>query len=357
MSSIFNKTKQLVEVGRSDAILAIPTQIPKLDQYIYGTRQGCYYLYGAESGVGKTTFVRETHMHKAYEIFKKVNDPSKLDVLFIDFSLEISAEINMAAAVSRRIYHDYQRVIPVDRLLGWQQEGGKLSDENYKLFCSYQSYFEEFEKRLLVVDEETSPTLYHDVLMQVARANGKFSREGKYISECGHYTPNNPNLYIIVIVDTVNLADMEPTHETVKSAIDRISRISVWFRNKCNITPIIIQQFNAEISSTDRSRYGVSTPLLRDFEDSKRTTKDANVVLGLYDAQRHLKEGTTLFRGYDITQLKSWFRSLHLLKNRNSEPNKFIPLKFDGAVGCFEQLPEASAMDEAAYALATKHTL
>ena len=66
---------------------------------------------------------------------------------------------------------------------------------------------------------------------------------------------------------------------------------------------------------------------MRDFEDSKRTVKDANVVWGLYDPQRHMKEGSDLFKGYDITMLKSWFKSIHLLKNRNGETNKFVPLK------------------------------
>lgn len=291
-------------------------------------------------------------MHKVYEHFKFVNDPAKLDVHFIDFSLEIAAEINVASAITRKIFHDYQKVIPVDRLLGWQQEGGRLSDDNYSLFCSYEDYAAEFERKLTVVDEETTPTIFHDILLDFAKSHGTFSREGRWISECGNYTPTNKQLYVIIIVDTVNLADMDSGHDSVKSSIDRISRLCVWFRNKCNFTPIIIQQFNAEISSTDRSRWGITTPLLRDFEDSKRTTKDANVVFGLYDPQRFMKEE---FKGYDITILKSWFRSIHLLKNRNSEPNKFIALKFDGAVGTFTQLPESSQMNETEYAKATRH--
>lgn len=48
---IFQKTKELVDLGRSDNIIAVPTGLPKIDKYVYGTRQGCYYLYGAESGI------------------------------------------------------------------------------------------------------------------------------------------------------------------------------------------------------------------------------------------------------------------------------------------------------------------
>lgn len=357
--SLVQNTQKLIEHGQSDRLLAIPTGLPKYDTFVYGTRQGCYYLYGAESGVGKTTFVREKHMHVPYELCKAINDPEKLDVLFIDISLEISAEINLGAAISRKIFMDYQKVVPVEKMFGWnKKEHGKLTEEETALINSYDSYFEEFTKKLFVVDEDVTPTKYHDLLFTVAKQHGSFSKEGRWISECGVYTPKNPNLYIIVLVDTINLSEIEPTHDTIKSSIDRISRISVWFRNKCNMTPIIIQQFNADISATDRKRYGVVTPLLRDFEDSKRTTKDANIVCGLYDPQRHIvqEEGKEkVFKGYDIEQLGSWFRSLHLLKNRNGRTNKFIPLKFDGAVGVFEQLPDAIDMDETAYRLATRH--
>ncbi len=353
--SIKNKTIDLIDLGRSDAILALPTGLQKVDQFVYGTRQGCYYLYGAESGVGKTTYVREKHIHVPYELYKRINDPAKLDIEIVDFSLEISAEINMGAALTRRAFLDYGRILSIDKIFGWNPEAGKLNDEDYRLVRSYDDYMEDFQKKLTVIDQETTPTLFHDVLMEVAKRNGTFSKEGRWISECGVYTPRNPRLYVIVIVDTVNLADMDSGHESVKSSIDRISRLCVWFRNKCGFTPTIIQQFNAEISAVDRSRYGITTPLLRDFEDSKRTTKDANVVFGLYDPMRHMKEDSKVFKGYDISILKSWFRSAHLLKNRNSEPNKFIPLKFDGAVGVFSQLPDSDSMTADEYIKATRH--
>src|SRR5690606_32315630 len=104
------------------------------------------------------------------------------------------------------------------------------------------------------------------------------------------YRLYNPNTYIIVLVDTVNLAEMDSGHETIKTSIDRMSRIAVWFRNKCGMTPVFIQQFNAEISAVDRGRYGIKTPLLRDFDVSKWLCNDCNVLYGIFGAMRHMLE-------------------------------------------------------------------
>lgn len=346
--TIVRKTLDLIHNGRSGNINSIPTGIPKFDQFIRGTKQRTYYLYGAETTVGKTAFVRDKHIHTVYEHFKRINDPSKLDVQFVDFSLEISPEISMAAAFTRKLFFDYGRVVPVQDILE------NLSDENLRLIEGMEEYFDGFEKKLIVHDEDTTPDVYHDILMDVAKKNGTFEKEGRYISECTNYTPNNPALYVIIVVDTVNLVDSD-NDAVIKRLIDRISRISVWFRNKCGFTPIIIQQFNAEISAVDRSRYGIKTPLLRDFEDSKRPVKDADVVVGLYDPSRHMRDDETFFKGYDIGTLRTWFRSAHIMKNRRGENNKFIPMKFDGAVGFFEQLPPAVEMTEDLYARAISH--
>lgn len=353
--SIVDRTLGLIDDGRSGRVLSIPFGLTKLDQFLFGIRQGMYYLIGAESGVGKTTFAREKFMHNAYEVYKRVDNPRTLDVQFVDFSLEITAEFNMGAAMARKAFLDYQKVIPVASLFGWDKHDGKLSDEDYRLIQAMSPYFRDFEEKMLVVDEETTPTRFHDTLMRVAERNGRFEREARWIGDRGTYTPFNPNKFVIVMIDTVNLSENDAGSEGVKSAIDAISKYARQFRNKCNFVIVMIQQFNAEISAVDRSRYGITTPLLRDFEDSKRTTKDASVVIGLYEPTRHMKDGNTTFLGYDLRKLTSWMRSAHILKNRYGRSNVYVPLKFDGAAGVFTQLPDALLMTEEEYTKATTH--
>lgn len=350
--SVHDRTKALIKFGQTDGIKAIPTNLPKYNEYLYGIRQGTMITLMAESSVGKTSFARDKYVDAPFEYYKSVNDPNKFDIEIIDFSLEISAEANRASSLSRKIYLDYGRVVPMARIFGWS---GKFDQDIQTIIDSYDDYFAEMESKMVIIDGEISPDFFHDVLFDVAKRNGKFAKEGKTIGESSGYVANNPNKYFIVIFDTINLVETTKEFNTIKAAIDRISRISVLFRNVCRFTMIELQQISAELSSTDRSRFGKTVPIMRDAEDSRRPTKDSNIVLALYDPIPHLKEENPIFMGYDISILKSWFKSLHILKHREGVRNKVIPLKSHGAIPYFEQLPEAILMTQRDYELATKH--
>ena len=91
--SIFDSAMNLIEEGLSGKNIGVPFDgCPRLTEHIYGTRKGTYYLYGAETGVGKTKFVRDQHMYAVYDYYKQVNDESILDVRFLDFSLHPAGE-------------------------------------------------------------------------------------------------------------------------------------------------------------------------------------------------------------------------------------------------------------------------
>ena len=138
--------------------------------------------------LGKTAFVRDKFVYTPYEKFKAVNNPEILDILIVDFSLEMPAEVNMAAAMSRKLYFDYGRVVPATNILN------RLSDDNKRIIDSNLDYFNDFARKMKVFEEEVTPTVYHDVLFEIAKANGTFSQEARWVSQCGTYTPNNPNL-------------------------------------------------------------------------------------------------------------------------------------------------------------------
>jgi len=331
------------------AMNSIPTNLPKYNEYLYGLRQGSYINLIAETAVGKTSLGRHLYLHTPYEEYLRINDPTRLDVLFLDFSLEIADTINCANAISRKAYIDYNKVIPLAKIFGWGDN--RLDEEETVLVNSYEDYFKAFQEKVIVVDGEVSPELFHKVCLEAAKRNGRFEKSGNSIADCYNYTPNNPNLYVIGLIDTVNLAE----GEAVKQTMDKLSRYAVLFRNKCNFTFIVLQQISAEIASTERGRFSSTVPVLRDAEDSRRPGKDSNIVIALHEPLRHLLPDKTVFKGYDMIRMQAWLRTLHILKHREGVMNKYIPLKMSGAVSYWEQLPYAKDMTDELYDQATKY--
>jgi hypothetical protein len=190
--------------------------------------------------------------------------------------------------------------------------------------------------------------------MEAALRNGSFDIQADHISNCGVWTPNNPNKMIIVLLDTLNIVDKEQS-AIAKGVMDNISRLAVWYRNKCKFTFVIVQQFNSDLSDFQRAMKGISTPILKDFMDSTRPTKDCDVAIGLYAPYKHFKADRPTFKDYDLIRMGPWLETLHVLKNRYGPSTGVVPLKFDGAVGLFTELPHALSMTDEEYRKATTH--
>lgn len=68
--------------------------------------------------------------------------------------MERSRTYKMAKWVSRRIFLDHGIVIPVPKLLGWTD---KMSEEEYKIFLTYESYIKKMEEVMTIIDGPENP--------------------------------------------------------------------------------------------------------------------------------------------------------------------------------------------------------
>lgn len=73
-------------------------------------------------------------------------------------------------------------------------------------------------------------------------------------------------------------------------------------------------------------------------------------MLGLFNPERY---GITSHNGYDLNLLKSRYRSLSILKDREGVADKKVPLFFNGAVDFFKELPRND--DTASLAIVHAH--
>jgi hypothetical protein len=69
----------------------------------------------------------------------------------------------------------------------------------------------------------------------------------------------------------------------------------------------------------------------------------ADIVLGLFAPARY---SIDYYRGYDIKKLGDSYRALKILKDRHYGcANKYVHLKFKGAVNNFSELPKPTEID------------
>ena len=193
--------------------------------------------------------------------------------------------------------------------------------------------------------EETNPTGIYKFCKEYAENHGKVTmKPAKYKDELGmvretttfsHYDPNDPNEYVIPVIDTVNLMQSERGF-TKKQAIDKMSEYCITLRDRYWQSPVIIQQQNTDNESVESIKFNRTRPTTAGLGDSKYTAHDANIVLGIFSPFRFgLKE----YLGYPIDKFKDHFRTLEVLVNRDGELGGIIGLFFDGATCNWWELP------------------
>jgi hypothetical protein len=176
---------------------------------------------------------------------------------------------------------------------------------------------------------------------QIVEKNINKDPNGAPIMRFDKYIPNNPKRYWIIIIDHISLM-LEERGFTTKQNIDKMSQYLVQIRNNFNATPVVIQQLAFDSENDERHKSGRLTPTVKDFGDSKYTTRDANVIMTLFNPAQYQLDR---FQGYNVSNLGNSYRNLEILLNRDGEPNINLGLNFIGPAGTFRELPKASEMN------------
>ena len=339
----FELLKKAVQDGIDGVNSGIPMGFDRLNRYI-GIRRGMYFLVGGLTGSGKTSFIDDAFVLNPFDWYISQRDP-KIKLRIIYRSMERSSTYKLAKWVSRKIFVDQGVIIPVPKLLGWT---GKMTSDEHDLFLMYEEYVERMKDVITVIDGAENPVGIAKELKAHAEENGEIVQVDKYNKK---YIPNDENEITIVVIDHVGLLKLTKDQPTKKQAIDKMSDELRYARDFYGYTPVVVSQFNRDISNPMRIKNGDVEPQLEDFADSSSTQNDADVVLALFDPMRYKVEDPS---GYSLSRLKDeygakYFRSLRLIKNSYGEDDVRIGLGFLGQIGMFKELPKKKDMTDADY--------
>lgn len=351
--SIFERALAKIEEGKAGLNVGIPIGFSRLREYLPNIQQKTTYLIGAGTKVGKTSFADDVFFYGAYDYFSNLKAQAALEGFELDidyFTFEIDSETKIIKGITRKIWLDYGIVVDSNTILSRGEN--HCSDEIYNIVLSTRKYFEELEEICTMHSMPDNPTGIYKYLWDKAKRHGTIIEKnvnedpnGEKIMRFDKYIPNNPKRYWLVFLDHIALM-LEERGFNTKQNIDKMSQYFVQLRNNFNMTPIIIQQLTFDTDNDDRYKSNRLTPTLRDFGDSKYTTRDANVIMALFSPYRHHIEE---FGGYDVRRLGNSFRNCEILENRDGEPNINIGLNFIGPAGTFREMPRASEMNDAYY--------
>ena len=339
-------------------INTIPSPFARFSNDFLGWEQATYYLFTSYTKGGKSQLV-------SYLLFEALlycyynEERTGVSMKILYFPLEETPQRIMTRMYSWLLMRAKgYRISPSD--LRSSNNNKPLPEEVLNLLegedlTKIMDYFEEH----IIFSTEANPTGIYKFCKQYAEDNGKVhTKPAKYRDEMGvlqdtqafdFYEPNNPNEYVIPLIDTINLVDSERGY-TKKQTIDKLSEyLAKDLRNNYGMSPVVIQQQSVENENIENVKLNRTRPSIAGLGDSKYPGRDCNIALGIFSP---FKFGLDTYLpdehgvGYDIKRLKDHFRTLEVLINRDGELGGIIGLFFDGATCTWSELPRPSQTGE-----------
>ena len=339
----FEDLKREVQAGLDGRNNGIPMGFNRLNKYI-GIRKSMYTLVGGLTGSGKTSFIDDAYVLNPFDWYISKANTTNIKLTIIYRSMERSKTYKLAKWVSRKIFLDQGVIIPVNKLLGWTE---KMTKDEHDLFLMYEDYMGSMKEVMTIIDGPENPVGIAKELKDHALQNGRIEQVDQYNKV---YIPNNENEITIVVLDHIGLLKTTTAQPNKKSAIDKMSDELRYARDMYGYTPVVVSQFNRDISNPIRQKNGDVEPQLEDFAESSQTQNDADIVLGLFDPMRYKMSDPN----YNLTKLKDqygakYYRSLRLIKNSYGEDDIRVGLGFLGQIGMFKELPRKDKITDADY--------
>lgn len=351
---IFDRVKTTIYQNKvtaeSGGFNAIPWELPKLSTILPGIQRAKYQIVTANSKVGKTQLADFLFLHQPYEFHLK-NPNSNIKPRIFYFSLEMSKESKILSVLSYKLFKDHRISKSPEELLSVFRN--KIVDDKlYALISSYDKFFEEFESRVTFIDHIRNPFGIFKYMEDYALSVGEWKYKEMEWEENGkkilkpvrdYYVPKNKEELIIIIVDHISLL-LPEKQQTLHEAISKFSSdYCLYLRDKYKYNITVVQQqaaYQEQKQYTALSGHNIIEklkPTADGLAENKLTSRDCNLLLGLFTPYRYTKN--PIYEGYDLSILKDNYRELSIILNRDGRSNSVVDLYFDGASNFFQELP------------------
>lgn len=328
----------------SGGINCIPFPSSTLRKYLPGVEQEQFVVITASTKVGKSMFSSFMYIYNVLEYCFTHQFQCSCHIIY--FPLEESVSRITERYMSHLLWQlDGIRISPAE--LRSTDAECPVPEQALRLLETkpYKDRLAFFEKCVEFDTENFNPTGIRNKCVEYARsvgtikshkvkANNDASVEVEVFDE---YVQDDPNHFKIMYLDHLSLIDNEKGM-TKKQSMDKLTEYCVkYLRNRYRYTCVLVQQQAFEQEGLEAIKQKNIMPTLAGLSDSKYSSRDSNVVLGLFNPN---KFGLETWLGYDIKRLGNYARFVKILAARDYEGDVSIGYFFDGATCDFKELPK-----------------
>lgn len=333
------KRKHNIDNG---GINCIPFPSPRLRKYLPGTEQEQFVVITASTKIGKTQFASYLYIYSVLEYCFTHQDQCSCHIIY--FPLEESTSRITERYMSHLLWQLNKIRVPPTELRSTDAEN-PVPDKILKLLETkpYKDRLEFFERCVEFDTENFNPTGIRNKCIDYAKSVGKVVShkvkthdEANEVEVFDEYIPDDPNHFKIMFLDHLSLIDNEKSMNK-KQSMDKLTEYCVkYLRNRYKYTCVVVQQQAFEQEGLEAIKQKNIMPTLAGLSDSKYSSRDSNVVLGLFSPN---KFGIDSWLGYDIKSLGNYARFVKILAARDYEGDVSVGYFFDGATCDFKELP------------------
>lgn len=347
--NVLNNLKLRKQRAENGLYNCIPLSFPRFKMLLPGTEMAKFIVVTASQKIGKSKL--SDFMYVYEPLFFMMEHP-ELKVKVQYFTLEISPMEKYNEFLCHLLYRLDGIEIDTKRLKSVDKDN-PVDSHIFELLQSdkYRPYIEKFEEMVEYIGDIRNPTGINKKCREYALNNGHLNfktitvkdelgieSKRQVIDEMNPYTPDDLEEYRIVIVDNANNLSSESGLDKMKT-IEKLAKYGITLRDQLKYIFVLIQHQAQSQEGIENQKLNRLKPSSDGLADCKTTTRDANLVIGLYSP---FKYGIREYEGYDITKLRNNVRFMEVIEDRDYGANgQVCPLYFDGATSFFSELPRA----------------
>lgn len=331
----------------------LPWPFPRFRIYLPGTEKAKYIIVTANQKVGKSKFVDYVYV---YETILFVMQHPEIRAKILYFTLEISPNSKRDEFMSFLLgYLDHIYISPTDLN---SVDSGKPVDENILNLLEserYKPYIDKYDEIVTYIDDIRNPTGINKYCRDYALTHGHINytdetytdSNGKVcrlINKDDPYTADDPEEIRMIILDNASNLSQESGLNKMET-INKMSKYFIPLRDHLLYTIIMVQHQAQAQEGIENRKLGLTKPSSDGLADCKTTSRDANLLLGLYSP---FKYEVKTHEDYDITKFKNYIRFMQVLEDRDyGASGQVCPLFFNGMSSAFRELPRPNSPEVA----------